>query len=491
MRAVQAATYRRNRAHLPRCRVPRVRSLAAALVLSFATACAAGPDYRPPSPSELKLPAQFANAPRAMAETDVARWWQTFDDPVLDTLIERGLAANLDIEQAGARLRRARAQLAGARGTRWPSVDASASGTRSEALSGDSDAQTRADLGIDAAYEVDLFGGRRRSIEAARADAQGAQASLHDVQLSVAAEIALNYLAAREAQARLRIARDTLAALDETAQIVDWRLQAGLVGTLDLEQARQLRAQTAASIPALEFSQASARNRLAVLLGEAPGAVHAMLVEPGRELPIGPAVLPAAIPAEVIRQRPDVALSERTLAADTARIGVAQAQLYPALRLTGSIAGSGDSLSEAGDNFFASLIAGITAPIFRGGQLRAALEAQRAATSASFAAYRQTVLVALEEVENALVSVDTAERRMTELERALDSATNAATLARMQYRSGLIDFQSLLESERALLSSLDSLASARVDRATAVVQLYKALGGGWQAAPEPATVSTH
>jgi NodT family efflux transporter outer membrane factor (OMF) lipoprotein len=452
--------------------------------------CAAGPDYRTPPFAELKVPEQFtAAAPATSAEADLVRWWQAFGDPTLTALVERGLAANLDIDEAGSRVRAARADLRAARGALSPSLGAFGSGSRQvgERASSATGGRTNYQIGFDAAYEADLFGGGRRSVEAARATAEGTRASLRATQLTVASEIALNYLDAREAQARLRIARDTLSTLDETVEITGWRLQAGLVGSLDLEQARQLRAQTAAGVPAIETTYAAAANRLAVLLGEAPGAVNSLL-EPAAEPPTAPAVLPAAIPGDVVRRRPDVALAERTLAAETARIGVQAAQLYPALTLSGTFSGSGGSLSNAAGDMAGSLVAGISAPIFRGGQIRAAVEAQRASAAGALAAYRTSVLTALEETENALVSVSATERRMQALVDAESAARSAAEIARIQYRSGRTDFQSLLDSERTLLSSQDSLASARVARATAAVQLYKALGGGWQAAPEPSSV---
>lgn len=463
--------------------------LAAGAAASLLAGCAAGPSYRTQTLADLKVPERFAAAPSpaAGAAVDLALWWRAFDDETLSQLVERGLAANLDIDEAGSRVRAARADVRAATGALLPGFDVSGSATRvvKGAVNG---GRTSFKTGFDAAYEVDLFGGLRRSLEAARATAEGTEASLRSVQLTVASEIAVNYFDAREAQARLRIARDTLAALDETVELVGWRRQAGLVGALDLEQARQLREQTAATVPTLQTSYAGAANRLAVLLGETPGAVNALL-EPPRDAPAAPQAQAAAIPADVVRRRPDVALAERTLAAETARIGVAASQLYPALTLSGVFSGSGATVGKAADGLAGDLIAGITAPIFHGGQIRAQVEAQRATAAAALAAYRSTVLTALEESENALVAVDAAERREQSLASAEAAARSAAEIARVQYRSGLIDFQSLLDSERTLLSSQDSLASARVARSTAAVQLYKALGGGWQSAPRPSSVS--
>lgn len=468
-----------------------MRSAIVGAAAALLAGCATGPDYHAPTLAALKVPEQFATGAReTSADADLARWWRAFDDPILTALVERGLAANLDIDEAGSRVRAARADLRAARGALLPSLDAFGSGTRQvgERTSGQTSGRASYQIGFDAAYETDIFGGGRRSVEAARATAEGTRANLRAVQLTVAAEIALNYLDAREAQARLRIARDTLSSLDETVEITGWRLKAGLVGSLDLEQARQLRAQTTASVPAIETTYAAAANRLAVLLGEAPGAVNGLL-EPAAEPPAAPVVQPAAIPADVVRRRPDVALAERTLASETARIGVQTAQLYPALVLSGTFSGSGGSLSTAAGDMAGNLVGGITAPIFHGGQIRAAVEAQRASAASALAAYRASVLTALEEAENALVSVSSADRREQALVAAEAAARNAVDIARVQYRSGRTDFQSLLESERTLLSSQDSLASARVARAAAAVQLYKALGGGWQAAPAPSSVA--
>lgn len=474
--------------------------------LALLAACTVGPDYQALGPAELGVPARFnAAAAEVVAadQVDLARWWRAFNDPTLTELVERGLAANLDIAQAGSRLRQARASLRSTRGALFPTlgVGGSASRTigRSDGVFVDDNGeitttagdQTRFQTGFDASYEADLFGGTRRSIEAARADLEGSEASLRSTQLTIASEIALSYIDARFAQVQLQVARDNLASLDETVQIVDWRVQAGLVGSLDLEQARQLRAQTAGNIPSLEASYTAAVNRLAVLLGENPGTVTPLVdAAATREIPLAPPALSAAIPADVLRRRPDISIAERSLAAETARIGVQTAQLYPALRLSGSFGGSGLSIGESIDTSIGNLIASISAPIFQGGQIRAAIEGQRASTDAAFANYRQTVLLALEETENALTQVAASERREREILVADEASNNAVLLARSQYNAGLLDFQSLLDSERSLLSSRESRVGARADRAVAVIQLYKALGGGWQAAPLPPSVTS-
>ncbi len=473
-------------------RLASVRRLVSGLILAGLTAtagCAVGPNYRAPSPTALKTPARF-NAvlpPSAQAAPDPVRWWRGFSDPVLTQLIDRALRANLDIDVAGSRLRQARASLAVARSAQLPTLDFGGAAARTIGQGG-GDA-TRFQAGFDAAYEVDVFGGVRRSVEAGRADSQAALARLHTVQLSVVAEVAVNYIAATLAQARLQIARDNLAAQEETLQIVGWRVQAGLVSALDLEQARQLRAQTAASIPTIESDYVAAVNRLAVLAGEAPGAVTA-LIRTSPSIPEAPAGMSAPIPLDVIQRRPDVAAAERGLAAETARIGVQAAQLYPALRLAGSFGGSGASLRQLADSSIGNVIANLTAPLYEGGRIRAAVRGQRAAAAAALATYRQTVLIALEEVENGLTAVSAADRRAVQISLSEAAARNAASYARRQYQTGLIDFRALLDAERSLLSTQDASATTKATRATATVQLYKALGGGWQAGPEPASVTT-
>jgi NodT family efflux transporter outer membrane factor (OMF) lipoprotein len=467
------------------------------LVLAL-SGCAVGPTPRIPAPESLGVPAQFTVVPATATSpetVDLVRWWQAFDDPTLTALVAEGLEANTDIEAAGARVRQARAALRSTRADWWPTVDVGASATRRMGSSAgvingiDADVTTY-DAGFDAAYEVDLFGGVRRSVQASSADLAATEADLHAVQLSIAAEVARIYLDARLAQHRLDIATANLASQDETLQIVDWRVQAGLVGALDLEQARQLRAQTAATIPSREQEYASAVNRLGVLLGKSRAIVEPRLTQSGDpiQIPLAP-MPPVALPADVVRRRPDVTSAERSLAAETARIGVREAELYPALRLSGSFGGAGLTWDDIADASIGTLVASVAAPVFAGGRLRAAVEQQRAAAAGALANYRGVVLVALEETENALVAVGTSQRRETELIKAEEAARNATVLARSQYQAGLIDFQSLLEAERGLLTTGDSRATARANRATALVQLYKALGGGWEAAPVPATMT--
>lgn len=446
-------------------------------VLALLSACAVGPDYRAPSPASLNVPTNYAADGTTARRADLSAWWSSFDDPILSQLIERALSDNLDIAQGVARLRQARASLSGARAERLPSITTSGGGGRDFRSNGpDSDSYSG---GADASWEADIFGGQAREIEASRADFEAAGYDLHTIRTSIAAELAANYVALRATQARLGIARENLAAQDETLQIAEWRVQAGLVSSLDAEQARASRAQTAATIPTLEANLAAALNRIGVLIGNAPGSVRPLL-SPVAPIPRGPEQIATGIPAETISQRPDVRASERALAAATARIGAAQAQLYPALRLSGNIGTSALSLGGLGDVVTGGLFASIAAPLFDGGRIRQQINIRTAQQEAALAGYRQSVLIALEDVENALAAVQSARLRRTQLAVAYDAANNAAILARSQYRAGLTDFQTLLTAERTLLSAQDGLASAEADRASALIQLYRALGGGWR-----------
>jgi NodT family efflux transporter outer membrane factor (OMF) lipoprotein len=485
-----------------------MRIAVVALLLAPA-ACTVGPNYHTLSAVKMGVPEQFAAdiAPGAEApnEKELASWWAALGDPLLDQLVSQALFASPDIEAAGARLRQARASYKQARASLFPTLDGNASVGRTNLLGkgaggfiatpgGDGSSTSFATSGsfnqfnasLDAAYEVDLFGGVRRSIEAAKGDYASAAENLRDAQRTIVAEVALDYIDARSSQERLAIAQSNLKSEDETVQLVGWRVKAGLVSSLDLAQAKAEREQTAATIPAFETSFAQSVNALAILIGQAPGSV-APRFDPPKPVPIADRALGADVPAAVLAQRPDVRAAERTLAAATARIGVAKADLYPALRLTGSLGGNGTSIGDIGTFLTGTLLSAISAPIFHGGAIRAEIENARGGADLALADYRKAVLTALSDVENALVSLANSRRRVVTLSAAVDDSHSALIFAQSQYRAGLIDFQTLLDSQRTLLSSQDSLAQARADRATGLVQLYKALGGGWQAAPMPAS----
>jgi NodT family efflux transporter outer membrane factor (OMF) lipoprotein len=438
----------------------------------------------------LHLPGDFhAPSNDAADQAELATWWRSFNDPLLASLVERAIRGNNNIAAAQARLRAARAALDAAHGAQLPSLTASDSVRRSEVVDGNGLSATTFSSSLDASWEADIFGGLSRTAQAARATAEGSAATLADVQRSLVAELALAYLDLRQTQARLGVARDNLALQDNTLQIIRWKVQAGTASDLDLQQATTQRAQTAASIPSLEQTLNSDANQIAVLLGQAPGSLHDELAAPGA-IPIGPDSIEAGLPADLLNRRPDVIASARSFIAETARIGVAQAQLYPALRLSGSLTTSSTRLPDLGENILGSLLGSISAPIFQGGQLRARLEQQKATTDAALANYRQIVLVAIQDVDNALVAVDRSKAREAQLAIAETAARASVRLASARYQAGLIDFQSLLTSQASLLSTQDSHTVALASRASAAIQLYKALGGGWDASATPSPLTT-
>lgn len=459
----------------------RTSSCAALAAASLLAGCATvGPDYRPPSAGELGVPAVYDQAsPPTAGPGQIADWWRRFGDPDLDAVVDKALAGNLDLAQSLSRLRQAREALMQSRGAQLPTLSASAGS--SELFSVPGRDRSNLSLGGSAAWEADIFGGLRRGAEAAGADAEASYFDLAGVRVAVAAETASSYISLRQAQEQLALARDTLRISDDNLQIARWRVQAGLVSSLDEEQARTQRAQTAATIPSIEARLAAAGYRLAILTGEAPGAARALVERPAA-IPLAPGAIAVGIPANMMRQRPDVRAAERALAASTARIGVATARLYPALRIGGEFSTSASAPGGLFDLVTGNLFASLGQLIFDGGRSRSQVRASEAAAEGAFAAYRKTVLVALEDVENGLAATAAAERRESELAVALDAASNSAILARSQYRSGLTDFRTLLDAERSLLAARDGALAARADHALALVQLYRALGGGWDAA---------
>lgn len=424
----------------------------------------------------------------ASASGRLARWWQQFDDALLDELIEKALAGSTDLRQAQARVRQARALRLQAEAAFLPSLSASAGRSRSQAArtaSADSavpPAQTLYEAGFDAAWEIDLFGGTRRAAEAAAADLAASEAVVDAARVSLVADLVGSYIDWRSGQQRLAIARDNLASQAETLRLVDWRAQAGLASASDVAQARGNFEQTRAGIPDLEVALAGAGNRLAVLTGQAPGALHARLAE-ALPLPAAPAALAAGIPADVLRQRPDLIAAERTLAAETARVGQALAERFPSLSLGGSLGWQAFSLGALGGSgtLLHTLRGTLAATLFDGGRLRAAVAAQDAVQAQALLAYEAAVLGALEEVENALVAHAFAHERLAARRAAAEAAGNAARLTGTMYRAGLSDLQKVLETERTRLSAEDARASAEATLLASLVRLYKALGGGWEA----------
>ena len=334
--------------------------------------------------------------------------------------------------------------------------------------------------GFDASWEIDVFGGARRSIEAAQGDLEANVADYRDVLVSLVAEVALNYVEARTFQTQLQVAEENLKAQAETLQLVEWRYAAGLVSSLDVEQAKSNLENTRAQLPRLRSNIEAAKNRLAILLGIFPGMLEAQLAA-RKPIPEAPLEVAVGVPAELLRRRPDVRRAERQLAAQTARVGVATADLYPKFSLPGSIgleALSTNHLFSSASQAW-SLIGRFAWTVFKGGAIRQNIEVQNALQEQSLKQYEATILIALEDVENALTAFAEEQERNDALMEATQSAQRAAELARDQYASGLIDFQTVLDAERTLLSAQDQVAQSKGQVSSNLISLYKALGGGW------------
>ena len=425
----------------------------------------------------------------AGAATPLAQWWLRFEDPLLGRLVDEALRANTSVKSAQAALQQARSFRDAAAAALWPIVGGSASAQRGMAGSNVTGNAFRA--GLDASWELDIFGANRSALAAGEANARASAASLGDVQVSIAAEVALAYIALRGAQARLVIADDNLASQLETLQITQWREQAGLVTALDVEQARAATEQTRAQVPTLRSLIGQTAHALAVLAGQPPAALSALLAAPGPALRTdGDLVL--SIPAETLRQRPDVRAAEDQVRAAMARVAHADAALAPNFHIGGSLGLAAATLGalSSGSALVASVLAGVVMPIFDGGALRAQVRAQEGALAQAGAAYEAAVLTALKDVEDALVALGGARERLASLQRAAVSAGIAARLARQRYDSGLIDFQTVLDTQRTQLGTADSVIGAGSELNASQVRLYKALGGGWHADESDATPVT-
>jgi NodT family efflux transporter outer membrane factor (OMF) lipoprotein len=449
-----------------------------ACLAALAIAGCASPQLAAPDPG-MAIPASWAVSDPASASLDLTAYWRMLDDPLLSEFVETALVNNLDLAQSAARLRQARAQLSGARAGYLPQLSGSG---RTQRDFGDlAPDDLLFSLGADASWEVDLFGRIGADVAASEADLAAAGYSLADLRRIIAGQVALATISARATALQLAIARDTLAYQDENLQIARWRVEAGLVSSLDVEQARGQRAQTAASIPLLEGNLVATANGISTLIGEPPGRVLEAF-EGSDFVPQPPALAGFEAPAEVLRRRPDVRAAEASLLASTARIDGARAQLLPLVRLGGNIGTSSRGIDSLFDVITGGLFGTVSQLIFDGGRTRAQIDSAEAAAEGSLAAWRLSILGALEDVETSAVDLDKAGERVIIFAEAHEAANNSALLARSLYQAGLTDFRNLLTSENQLLSARNSEVSARAERASAFVRLTQALGGGW--APE-------
>jgi multidrug efflux system outer membrane protein len=487
----------------------RLGSALAALCLTAVVGCAVGPDYRRP---ETQVPKTWdgqkvvtgAEASKTKTEpVALVEWWHAFHDPTLSSLVEMAIRSNLDLRQAEARIRQARAALGVAGAPLWPEVDASLIYQRSQSSSATVGAAGVApslatagglrelfQVGLDASWELDIFGGTRRNIEAAGADLKAAVEDRRDVLVTLVGEVGNTYLTLRGLQQQLDIAHKNLAAQRHTANITQKRFEAGFVGALDVANANAQVATTAAQIPVLESSARAAIYSLGVLLGREPAALEKDLARQA-PIPSTPPEIPVGLPSDLLRRRPDIRRAEAQLHAATARIGVATADLFPKFSLTGSFGFSSNDLTKLGNlanSKFWAFGPTVTWPIFAGGRIYWNIKVQDALTEQALLTYEKSVLTALKEVETALVAYAKEQEHRKTLSEAVINNRRAVDLAMKLYIAGKTDFLNVLTAQLNLYTSENALVQSTAAVDTNLIALYKALGGGWEQGP-PALIS--
>jgi NodT family efflux transporter outer membrane factor (OMF) lipoprotein len=465
-----------------------VRSLFPAIAMGLIlTACApVGPDYtpiQPQAPEKWNAAMTGGLTPKQPDPATLAHWWSIFNDRELSSLEEQAVKGNLELQTARARIREARALRGISQARLFPNVGATASASKIRSSeSGGTGLETELyTAGFDAGWELDIFGGLRRSIEASQADLEASQVNLHNVMISLMAEVALNYVDVRIYQAQLAVTRANIKTQEETYDLNRSRYQAGIIDELAVQESLRILESSRSQIPAIETRMSAAKNRLAVLLGRQPAEFAQELVEV-KAIPALPATVAVGIPAETLRRRPDIRFAERALAAQTARIGVATADLYPKFHLAGTIGvesiNSGELL-DWGSRIW-SVGPRASWQVFDAGAIRQNIEVQTARQEQALIQYQATVLKAQEEVENALIAYAKEQRRRDSLDKATTAAQRAQLLARDKYQAGLVDFNNVLDAQRSLLILQSELSQSTGAATTNLVRLYKSLGGGWE-----------
>ncbi len=460
---------------------PRMLGVAFFILLSACTVV--GPNYQPP---QQEMPAEWHATDKNIApvgDLPGSAWWALFDDSLLDSLVAEATAANRNLRKAEARIREARAQriIAAANGSLEAATNVNSARRSDNASSNGGGTQDLFQIGFDAHWELDLFGGLQRASESADATLDASHEELRDVQVSLQAEVASNYLNLRGSQKRLATTRNNIAGQEKTVALVQGRFQMGLDNELDLLQAKTQLALTKATLPALERSIKQAMHQLAILLGQTPGYLINRLSGEGQDLRIPPQI-PINLPSDLLRQRPDIRATERRLAAATADIGVATADLFPKFSLAGLLGLQSKSLSDlirSGSRYW-SIGPTISLSLFDQGKNRAAIEIRNARRDQALAEYESAVLNALGEVETALVTFSQEQETLRILEEAVISGEKAVKIANGLYEAGLSDFLHVLQSERTLYLSQDQLVLSEQRLALSLVAIFKALGGGWQ-----------
>jgi multidrug efflux system outer membrane protein len=468
---------------LPARPAPAARAAAILALSSVAlAACTRGPDFEPPAPVTPDAYRTESPADSLPPETSIANteWWDLYEDPVLRDLIMAGLENNRSLREAMARIQEARSGITIARSDKLPKVNAAGVGLYQQPIGQDSvSALDNVRAVLTASYEVDLWGRVARSNEAAVQMVLATEEAYRTVTITLVSEIAGAYLALRDIDAQVGIAESTIEANRASLQLMTSRAEGGLVAEVDVRRAEIALADSEAVRAALLRARAQTEHVLSLLVGELP-------TEIARGVPLAeqnfPPAVPAGLPSELLLRRPDIIGVERALHAQTARIGIAEANRFPRLSLTGTVGAKRTSLGEAtSSNFFFNVGANLLAPIFNRGALEAVADAERARTEQVFNQYEQTVLNAFREVEDALVAVQTYRTEHEARQRQLEAARQALSSVQSLYDGGLVSYQEVVELQKGVFGSeLQTSQALRLHHAS-IVQLYKALGGGWTA----------
>ncbi len=454
--------------------------------IGLLSGCKVGPNYKTPQTAVPDAWHQQLTQGLAAGQTNLQTWWQGLNDSTLNDLIAQAGQDNLDVKTAASRIRQARAQLGIATGRYYPQVDATGFYLRERPSENgipslnDADPANLHNIGLGAAWEPDVFGRISRSVESSRAALEANIENYRDVLVILYSDVAINYIEVRALQARIQYTIDNIDLQRKTLKLTQDRFEAELVPELDVQQALFNLANTESTLPDLRSLQTQAINRLGVLLGQSPGLLSERLLQPA-ELPLVPADIPAGLPAELLRQRPDIRSAERTLAAQTARIGVATADLYPTFSLSGTFALEAQQIGEVGrwDSRTWGFGPSFRWNIFDGNRIRSNIQFEEALAEEAMMQYQQAVLLALEEVENAMVAYKEEQVKLEALQRSVTASQKSVELVNDLYLNGLTNFQNVLDTQRFLSQQQDKLAASRGLTVQNLVRIYRSLGGGW------------
>jgi outer membrane protein, multidrug efflux system len=447
------------------------------------TSCKVGPDYEVPTNDELQIPKEFVEVEDpafSSGAADLTNWWVIFDDPILTKLIESASSDNRDLRIAVSRVKEARARTDVIRSQWAPQVGVSAGYELANDTFTNFDTLGRSTAGIGASWELDVFGRIARQVESAEAQYQAAEEDRRDVQVALYAEVARAYLSVRTIQGQLKAAENNIESQRETLRLTQIRLENGIATALDQAQAKQVLASSLAELPPLRISLSREMNTISILVGTHPQQMHTDLSEP-QPIPMPPEDVTVDVPAQVLRQRPDVRASERRLAAQTAEVGVATADLYPSFSLEGNFGfdePNGGNLFDSGNRGFA-IGPAFRWDVYNGGRLRSQIDVQDARLEQSLLRYENTILSALEEVETSMTAFTEQRKRLTAILEVAEESRTTLRLATLLYKDGLANFQQVLDAQRQTLLSERQVAKARGLSSQNLVSLYRALGGGW------------